>query len=261
MLLASSLLCVPACNSGSSSGGGQQTVITISQTEASIVKGQTLQLTVTGATGNLEWSSSKTDVATVSGSGLVTAVAEGSAVITVKVAGTDNKATCRVTVVGDYFIKEPTEILIKTTFNDTYGQIWQDAAAELMKKEPNLTINYEKYGGSYNQLKDEIVSGVPAGNYPDITVAYPDSVADFITAGVQYDIDELIDDPDAGWTEAEQADYFAEYLDEGRHSKVLIHCQSLNQQKQCITMAIRSSVLNSQELMVVTLLQNPISIA
>ena len=220
MLLASSLLCVPACNSGSSSGGGQQTVITISQTEASIVKGQTLQLTVTGATGNLEWSSSKTDVATVSGSGLVTAVAEGSAVITVKVAGTDNKATCRVIVVGDYFIKEPTEILIKTTFNDTYGQIWQDAAAELMKKEPNLTINYEKYGGSYNQLKDEIVSGVPAGNYPDITVAYPDSVADFITAGVQYDIDELIDDPDAGWTEAEQADYFAEYLDEGRHYSV-----------------------------------------
>ncbi len=54
-------------------------------------------LTPEGASGTIEWSSSDSSVATVSG-GTVTAVKVGSATITAKVAGTNLTATCSVTV-------------------------------------------------------------------------------------------------------------------------------------------------------------------
>ena len=41
-------------------------------------------------------------------------------------------------------------------------------------------------------LKDEVVKGVPANNYPDVVAAYPDSVADFITAGVPLKMDKYM---------------------------------------------------------------------
>lgn len=59
------------------------------------VGGQT-QLTMTGNTKNVKWSSSKSSVASVSSKGLVTAKKAGKTVITVK-AGS-KKATCNVTV-------------------------------------------------------------------------------------------------------------------------------------------------------------------
>lgn len=57
-------------------------------------EGKTKQLQVTGATGTVKWSSDKTDVATVSEDGTVTAVAKGGAVITAEVDG--KTLTCEV---------------------------------------------------------------------------------------------------------------------------------------------------------------------
>jgi hypothetical protein len=64
------------------------TGVTIAEEDQTIVVGDTLQLTATVAPSDatntdVSWSSSDTDVATVSSSGLVTAVAAGSATITV----------------------------------------------------------------------------------------------------------------------------------------------------------------------------------
>lgn len=49
----------------------------------------------------LEWTSSNNNVATVSSDGVVTAVSEGTAVITAKVKGMPESAECTITVVGD----------------------------------------------------------------------------------------------------------------------------------------------------------------
>ena len=57
-------------------------------------EGKTKQLQVTGATGAVKWFSNKTDVATVSEDGTVTAVAKGGAVITAEVDG--KTLTCEV---------------------------------------------------------------------------------------------------------------------------------------------------------------------
>ena len=80
------------------------TGITLDKTEASmIVGGETLTLTPTVAPGNatdksVTWSSSNEAVATVSNDGVVTAVAAGTATITVTTTDGAKTATCAVTV-------------------------------------------------------------------------------------------------------------------------------------------------------------------
>lgn len=78
--------------------------VSVSPTSASIAVGGTQQLTATvspsNATNkNVTWESDTTSVATVSSAGLVTAVAAGTATITVKsAADSTKKATCTITV-------------------------------------------------------------------------------------------------------------------------------------------------------------------
>ena len=75
--------------------------VSLNQATAEMIVGETVQLSATVLPSNatdktLSWASSKQSVATVSGSGLVTALAEGSSTITVSVGG--KSATCQVTV-------------------------------------------------------------------------------------------------------------------------------------------------------------------
>ena len=79
------------------------TSVTLNQTTASLKKGETLTLTATvapsdAANKSVTWSSGNTSVATVSTSGVVTAVGEGTAVITVTTADGGKTATCTVAV-------------------------------------------------------------------------------------------------------------------------------------------------------------------
>lgn len=79
------------------------TSITLNQTTASLKKGETLTLTATvapsdAANKSVTWSSSNNSVATVSTSGVVTAISEGTAVITVKTADGGKTASCTVAV-------------------------------------------------------------------------------------------------------------------------------------------------------------------
>lgn len=79
------------------------TSITLNQTTASLKKGETLTLTATvapsdAANKSVTWSSGNTSVATVTTSGVVTAIGEGTAVITVKTADGGKTATCTVAV-------------------------------------------------------------------------------------------------------------------------------------------------------------------
>ena len=79
------------------------TSVTLNQTTVSLQKGETLTLTATvapsdAANKSVTWSSGNTSVATVSTSGVVTAVGEGTAVITVTTADGGKTATCTVAV-------------------------------------------------------------------------------------------------------------------------------------------------------------------
>lgn len=89
--------------SGVASTSVAVTGVTLSPTTVSIVNGQTSQLTATVSPSNatnktVNWSSSNSLIATVSTSGLVTAVGVGSATITATTADGNKTATCTVTV-------------------------------------------------------------------------------------------------------------------------------------------------------------------
>ena len=83
--------------------------MSVSPTSKTLNIGETVQLTgtknPTSASEGTQWTSSNTGVATVSGSGLVTAKAAGTATITYKNSSSTKSATCRVTVLsGDIII-------------------------------------------------------------------------------------------------------------------------------------------------------------
>lgn len=85
----------------------------LNQTTATLGVDETVQLTVTSADGGTveaQWTSGDVNVATVSGEGLVTAVAVGSAVITATVDG--EELTCSVTVVEYRYSLSKTEITL-----------------------------------------------------------------------------------------------------------------------------------------------------
>ncbi len=83
------------------------TNVSLSQTELSLTEGNTAQLTATvkpdnAPNKNVTWSSSAPNVATVDSGGEVTAVAPGTATITVTTADGGKTATCTVTVTRPY---------------------------------------------------------------------------------------------------------------------------------------------------------------
>ena len=100
------------------------TGVTVSPTSVSLAKGGTKTLTATVKPDNatnkaVTWSSSNTSVATVSSSGKVTAVADGSATITVKTKDGGYTATCKVTVKSN--VKVTGVTLDKTTLKIKKG--------------------------------------------------------------------------------------------------------------------------------------------
>ena len=206
----------------SSSSEPEEITCAISEETMSLAVGQSKTLIATPSVASLRvlWASSDNTVAAVDDDGVVTGIKPGTTTITVTVVGTTARAYCDVTVVGSYFIEEETEILVQTTFNDTFGQIFKDAIDAVQKKEPNLKVNYDKYSGSYSDLKDEVIKGVPAGNYPDVVAAYPDSVADFITSNIQLKMDRFMNNEDYGWTDEEKADFYEAYLEEGSNYSI-----------------------------------------
>ena len=77
------------------------TSVTITQSSAEMLIGETTQLSATVQPGNatektLTWTSSRQSVATVSSTGLVTAISEGESTITASAGG--KSGTCKITV-------------------------------------------------------------------------------------------------------------------------------------------------------------------
>ena len=112
--------------------------VRISDTEARIYEGDAYQLTTkvrpAQYTGGVTWSSSDESVATVSDSGLVTAVAKGVAVITatsedVNESGEHATATCTVTVEG----LVPVNATVSAQIETADGVYWADIDLNTMK--------------------------------------------------------------------------------------------------------------------------------
>lgn len=92
----------------------QAATVALNKTEATINKGKTLQLKVTGTKSKVTWATSKKDVATVDKNGKVTAKAKGTAKITATVG--KKKYTCTVKVEEPKLNKKTIALEVDNTF-------------------------------------------------------------------------------------------------------------------------------------------------
>ena len=119
--------------------------LSVSPTSKTLNIGETVQLTgtknPTSASEGTQWTSSNTSVATVSGSGLVTAKSAGTATITFKNSSSTKSASCTITVLKTIGPNDPnTET--DTTFSTEYGLIdiiWLDKNNNIISN-PNTPV-------------------------------------------------------------------------------------------------------------------------
>ena len=130
------------------------TGVSVSPATLSLTEGNSSQLTATirptNATNqNVTWSSSKTSVATVSSTGLVTAKASGETVITAKTQDGGYTAVCKVTVTEKTTTKTPISISVASMPNKT-TYIYKKEKFD--KSGMTLTVNYSD--GSWDVISD-----------------------------------------------------------------------------------------------------------
>ena len=111
---------------------------------------------------------------------------------------------------------KPIEIVIWTTYNDTYQTIINNCIDEFKTIEPNIKVKNVKQQGSYQDLAKMCVDGFAVDNYPDMVAAYPDSVSDFITNAKALNIQPYMENEEYGWTEEDFADIPEAYIKLGQ---------------------------------------------
>ena len=111
---------------------------------------------------------------------------------------------------------KPIEIVIWTTYNDTYQTIINNCIDEFKTIEPKIRVKNVKQQGSYQDLAKMCVDGFAVDNYPDMVAAYPDSVSDFITNAKALNIQPYMENEEYGWTEEDFADIPEAYIKLGQ---------------------------------------------
>ena len=83
--------------------------------------------------------------------------------------------------------------------------------------EYNIKVNPTSIEGSYDQIFKETVAGLAVGEVPDLVVAYPSMVAEYMEAGAPLDLKPYMNDKTYGLTEEEQKDIFPVYIEDNTY--------------------------------------------
>lgn len=116
----------------------------ISNTKLTVTEGFSHKLSVTNATGKVNWSTSNKKVATVSSSGLVKAKKNGSATITATLSD-GTKLTCKVSVKKNVYSKSKLPVS-----SVTYGKTGVDVYKISYDKKGNLVMKANILNNSYH---------------------------------------------------------------------------------------------------------------
>ena len=114
--------------------------------------------------------------------------------------------------------KDAVTITLWTTLS--YQTQLEAYKASFEEKYPHITVENVKVSGSYDDLKTNTINGFPTDNYPDLVLAYPDHVADYLDYAKAADITSYMEDPQIGWSRADRADFIENYITEGQSYSV-----------------------------------------
>jgi multiple sugar transport system substrate-binding protein len=81
---------------------------------------------------------------------------------------------------------------------------------------PNITVTEEKVANDYTAIADKVALSITAGTEPDIVESYPDHVARYAQAKSPLALNNFINHPTFGLTQAEQDDFLPGLWREGR---------------------------------------------
>lgn len=110
-------------------------------------------------------------------------------------------------------ITTPTTITFMS--NSSYGDTIDGFIEAFKKIEPKVTVNNVKETGSYDAVKNKVVSQLATNEHPDLFVGYPDSVQEIMTYDKVVKLDDYMNSPVYGWTKDEKKDVIPAYLNEG----------------------------------------------
>jgi multiple sugar transport system substrate-binding protein len=91
------------------------------------------------------------------------------------------------------------------------GEMIRDFEAE----NPDVIVEIVPKAG-YVGIHGAMLAGLPDGELPDLSVAFPSMIAEYAAAGAVAPLDPYIDDPEIGLTYEDLADIYSSYLEAGR---------------------------------------------
>jgi ABC-type glycerol-3-phosphate transport system substrate-binding protein len=110
--------------------------------------------------------------------------------------------------------------------------------------EYNIQVNPTLIEGSYDQIFKETVAGLAVGEVPDLVVAYPSMVAEYMEAGAPLDLTPYVDDETYGLTEAEFNDIYPVYIEDNTYPAYEDKMLSWPFHKSMLIMFANVSLLN-----------------
>ena len=116
---------------------------------------------------------------------------------------------------GEEYDNNKINISVWTTAGDQQQTQLNNFITKFASVEPNIKVTNVKQSGSYDDLKEKIITGFAGNDYPDLTYCYPDHVAEYIYSFKAVDLTDYINDPYYGWTEEDKNDIIPAFLEEG----------------------------------------------
>jgi len=123
--------------------------------------------------------------------------------------------TSSTSTVTESFITEPTTIQFLVKTGKSNEGLIDDYIESFKAVEPNVTVNKSVISTGYNDVESKVIKGFSINDYPDITVAYPDHVANYIDYNKVLNLQDFIDNASYGWTDEDKADYISAFVEPG----------------------------------------------
>ena len=108
-----------------------------------------------------------------------------------------------------------THIVFYHTMNKNLQQVLDAYIEDFNLLYPNIIVEHHPIGG-YDDVKDQNTQAISSGkNDCDLAYCYPDHIAFYNKANSVFALNEIVDDPEYGFTAEQKADFIEAYWDEG----------------------------------------------